>query len=386
MRAAVVVSLALLACKSEPTKQTGTATVAAPTLTAFDVTTVWPLPKNTAEYDAMLAATSKGTHGELLPAEVYTVPRLDERDTTKASDRERLRVVAARFEACRGSFGPPTDDACVNQLRLVFQILRPGGGGAAQGVVGANDGAVLAFYKLTRDELLELALDLVALREAYDEAPPSGALGVHPLLAKHGLGSGYASSLNATLLAYAGVKRLTRITFFTRSAAREPQWQFGALDVANGATSIRKLATLDHDHQTLEGAATRLVISPQSPADDRPHALLALGTSKRPTEGHQRAYAAVLRIEDPTIHNADTTGCSECHVAERIRRSAEKQLGLRATANDVFDSALVSATAGKIAAENFHAAGYLGTNLAVATRTVHETAVVVEAVDGLLRN
>jgi hypothetical protein len=316
---------------------------------------------------------------------VYKVPRLDERDTTKAADHERLRVVAARFEPCRGAFGPPTAAECVNQLRLVFQVLRPGGGGAAQGAVGANDGAVLAFYKLTREELLDLAVDLVATREAYDEAPPSGPLGVHPLLTKYGLGSGYAASVNATLLAYAGVKRLTRITFFTRSLAKEPEWQFGALDVANGDVSIRKLATLEHDHQSLKGAATRLVITPQSPAADRPHALLALGTSKKPTEAQQRAYAAVLRIENPTIHNADTTGCSECHVAERIRRAAEKQLGLRPTA-DMFQTELVSSTAGKIAAENFHAAGYLGTNLAIATRTASETSVAVAAIDALLRD
>ena len=175
--------------------------------------------------------------------------------------------------------------------------------------------------------------------------------------------------------------------FFTRSAAREPEWQFGALDVAGGVSSIRPLATLEHDHQSLTGAGTRLVISPQSSAPDRPHALLALGSTKKPTETQQRAYAAVLRIENPTTHNAGTTGCAECHVAERIRRSAEKQLGLRATsfAGDVFQTDLVSASAGKIAAENVHAAGYLGTNLAIATRTVHETSVAVEAIDGLLR-
>lgn len=386
MRAHALLSLALLACnsKSEPRKQTGPAGPAAPTLTAFDVTTVWPLPKNSAEYSSMLAPTSTGAHGELLPVDTYKVPQLDERDATKAPDYERLRVVAARFEPCRGSFGSPSDATCNNQLRLVFQVLRPGGGGAAQGAVGANDGAVLAFYKLTRDELLDLTLDVVALREAFDESPPSGPLGVHPLLDKYGLASGYTASLNATLLAYAGVKRLTRITFFTRTAAREPEWTFGALDVANGVTSIRQLATLEHDHQSLKGAGARLVITPQSPAEDRPHALLALGASKKPTETHQRAYAATLRIENPTTHNADTTGCAECHVAERIRRTAEKQLGLRAS--DAFQTDLVSATAGKIAAENFHAAGYLGTNLAIATRTANETSVVVKAIDALLRN
>lgn len=38
---------------------------------ASDVTTIWPLPVNAAQLDTMLAATSMGAHGELLPAQLY---------------------------------------------------------------------------------------------------------------------------------------------------------------------------------------------------------------------------------------------------------------------------------------------------------------------------
>jgi len=372
--------LALVACsKAAPSEQADSTTATGPALTASDVTMIWPLPKNAAQRDTMIAATSFGQFGELLPASAYNVPVLDERDPAAkdpSADRERLRVVSARFEPCRGSFGPPDASACVNQLRLTFQVLR---------TTGANDGAVLAFYKMTREELLALARDIIQLHATYG-VPKSKSLGVHPLLARHGLGSKYALALQTKLLEHAGVKRLTRITFFTRTLAREPVWNFGALDVADGNASIRKLATLDHDHQSLEGAGPRLVISPQSPAADKPHALLSSSNVRKPTDPERAAYAAVLRIENPTLHNADTTGCAECHAAERMRRTGERQFGLRADAfaADAAKEILTSVTKGKIDAENFHAAGYLGTNLAIITRTANETSWVLAAVNTLL--
>jgi hypothetical protein len=391
MRACLLGCLAVVACsKSAPNQQTGGAGApSAPELTASDVTIIWPLPKNAAERDTMIAATSVGTHGELLPAGAYKVPVLDERDSTvkdPAAERERLRVVSARFEPCRGSFGPPADSTCVNQLRLGFQVLRPGGGGAPRTKTGANDGAVLAFYKLSRAELLALARDLISLRDSHGGDTKSDKLGVHPLLARHGLGSDYANALQAKLLEYAGVKRLTRITFFTRTLAREPEWIFGALDVADGGSTIRQLATLDHDHQSLEGGGPRLVIKPTTSSPDRLDALLAVSGTRKATEREVAAYGAVLRIENPAIHNADTTGCAECHVTERVRRTAERQLGLRATAfgADLYEVSFSSTTQGKIDGENFHAASYLGANLAVITRTVNETSAVVTAMNALL--
>src|SRR5688572_7771530 len=110
----------LAACgNAAPTTQGAapTPTPAAPAvLRATDVT----------QRDSMLAATSVGGHGELLPANLYEVPLLDQRDgsvTDPKQDRQRLRVVAARYEPCRGSFGSPTEASCVNQLRLVFQVF-----------------------------------------------------------------------------------------------------------------------------------------------------------------------------------------------------------------------------------------------------------------------
>jgi hypothetical protein len=366
---------------------TGPATPpAALRLTATDVTMIWPLPTDPAQLDSMLAATSTGGHGELLPANLYAVPVLDERDvaaTDPKADRARLRVVAARFEPCRGSFGSPHEASCVNQIRLVFQVLRPAGGGVTRDTIGANDGAVLAFYKLTRDEVLALAREIVALR---GEDGGSDTLGVHPRLARDGLGSAYAKQLQGKLLALVGAKRLTKLTFFSRTRAKEPQWPFGTFTVVDGAAVKKPIPTLTVDHQTLEGSGPRNVIEPLTSSPDNPAALLALmGPARTATPAERDAYAAVLRIQHPGKHNPDTMACAECHAAQRMQAAAERTLGLRAAdfASDAYASK-VQAAPGKIHSENFHLAGYLGTNLAVATRTVHDTNAVLDAMHVLL--
>ena len=114
--------------------------------------------------------------------------------------------------------------------------------------------------------------------------------------------------------------------------------------------------------------------------------MLALfGPARAATPAERDAYAAVLRIQHPGKHNPDTMACAECHAAQRMQEGAERMLGLRATdfASDAYTSK-VQAAPGKISSENFHLAGYLGTNLAVGTRTVHDTQAVLDAMHVLL--
>jgi hypothetical protein len=343
------------------------------------------MPTDDTQRDSMLAATSIGGHGELLPAALYEVPVLDERDDTVTDakgDRARLRVVAVRFEPCRGSFGSPHDASCVNQIRLVLQVLRPGGGGIDRKTIGANDGAVLAFYKLSREELLAFARETAAL----GGGATSETLGVHPVLAREGVASAYAKELQAKILAIVGAKRLTKVTFFARTRAREPLWPFGSFTVVDGKVVKNTIPTLATDRQTLEGAGPRKVIEPSTSSADNPGALLAImGPARRATDGERTAYASVLRIQNPTQHNPDTMACAECHVAERLQQAAERTLGLRAAdfAADAFVSK-VQAKPGKVDPENFHLVSYLGTNLAVGTRTAHDTDAALDAINALL--
>ncbi|HEY5944638.1 MAG TPA: hypothetical protein VIV40_04065 [Kofleriaceae bacterium] len=392
----IVVMLAAACGKSPPAAPLspsspvapGSGTTAASTaeLGPNDVTMIWPMPANEAQRDSLLSASSVGAYGELLPDRVYAVPVLDERDATTTdphADRARLRVVAARFEPCRASFGSAEDPDCVNQLRLVLQVLRPGGGSSGT-TMGANDGAVLVFYKLTRDELLGFARDVAALRDKHG-GDKVEVLGVHPLLAREGLGSEYAKALQAKILEHAGADRLTRITFFMRTRAREPEWVFGAFDVKDGKAVTRPIATLGAERQTLEGAGPMKVIKPATTAKDNPGALLAVFGRREATQADRAAYAAVLRIENPTRHTPETMACAECHAAERMHATGVA-LGLSPEqfAADYYVPVVTSATVGKISGENFHAVSYLGTNLAVSTRTANDTSVVLAEMRTLL--
>lgn len=372
-----------------PGEPAPTSTTTPITLTPADVTMIWPMPRDAAGRDAMIAATATGGHGELLPAAHYKVPVLDERDWEVKDpqvDRTRLRVVAARLDPCFASFAPPTDPSCVNQVRLVMQVIRPDGGGVKDRM-GANDGAVHAFYQLPRAELLALVRELAALGAKHG-GTASETLGVHPILARDGTSSDYAKQLHALLLARIGANRLTRVTFFARTAAREPLWPFGLFDMIDGNLVQQDIVTLGAKRQTLEGAGPRKVIEPQTTSADNPGALLAvMGPTRTATERERAAYAALLRIQNPTKHTPDTMACAECHTAQRMQRAAEKTLGLLATefAADHFATGTPLPET-PIDAENFHAAGYLGDNLAVSVRTANETAAVVAALTALLRS
>ncbi|HEY5937733.1 MAG TPA: hypothetical protein VIU61_23960 [Kofleriaceae bacterium] len=372
---------------SAPGEPAPTPTTTPITVTAADVTMIWPMPRDATGRDAMIAATAAGGHGELLPASHYKVPVLDARDWDVKEpqvDRTRLRVVAARLDPCFASFVPPTDASCVNQVRLVMQVIRSGGAGVKDRL-GANDGAVHAFYRLPRAELLDLVRELAALGAKHG-GTASETLGVHPILARDGAGSEYGKQLHALLLARIGVKRLVRVTFFARTADREPLWPFGLFDVIDGKLVEQDIVTLGAKRQTLEGAGPLKVIAPQTASADNPAALLTVrGPARTATDRERAAYAALLRIQNPTKHTPDTMACAECHAAQRMQRAAEITLGLRATdlAEDYFATG-IPLPATPVDAENFHAAGYLGDNLAVSVRTANETAAVVAALTALL--
>jgi hypothetical protein len=268
---------------------------------------------------------------------------------------------------------------------LVLQVLRPGGGTSKSTPIGANDGAVLAFYKLTREELNAFARDIAALASKHGGSA-SETLGVHPILARDGLGSEYAKQLQAKILANVGAKRLTKITFFARTSAREPEWPFGTFSVVDGKAVRKSIPTLTSEKQTLEGSFNQ-VINPPTTSSDNPAALFRVfGSARAPKPEERAAYAALLRIQNPAKHNPDTIACAECHAAQRLQTAAEKTLGLRPAdfADDAYVSTVLPAP-GKIDGENFHAVSYLGTNLAVLVRTANDTSAVLAQMNTLLQ-
>ncbi len=359
-----------------------------------DVTIVFPLPTRAADVESLLSGTAKAAHGELIPKAAFDQldKPLDARSPGAAGkmmdgSRSGLRLVAVRLDPCFGDRGSTNDAECKNQMRLVFQGIDD-----REGTIGAADGAVHVFVELARDEFIKTVKRVLALKEAsgaYAAAP----LAVHPLMAKEGLAGSFAKGINSIVLEHAGDTRTTRMTFFVRTAARQPQWFFGIFEKKGPAFERASIATIDGQEQNLVGGLggpSGLSGSTSTPTNSEDNLLLLLNTSqaesKSPAE-RKHAYDSLLRIENPTKHTPDTIDCVSCHVATPVRRVSETKFNLSATENaNAFASTLPTTFEAPAVAnlENIHALSYLGTELGINQRTANESAAVATAINKLL--
>jgi hypothetical protein len=111
---------------------------------------------------------------------------------------------------------------------------------------------------------------------------------------------------------------------------------------------------------------------------------------KRPAPGTaeaaalQTAFDAVLRVQNPTVHSAETTHCANCHLAEGARRIGEGLYGL--DASQAFSHARSLAyTSEKPSVTNLHAFGYLHRKVSIMLRTANESVVVANAMESKIK-
>lgn len=356
-----------------------------------DLSIAFPLPERIDD-GALLAATDVAAGGELLDAAAFAqVGALDMNSEgpagkTGEAARPGLRLLALRLDPC---FGPLDGSSCTPQMRLVFQGLSV----TPEGRVQADDGAVHVFVKLDDAELLRTVKQVLALKEAaggYPDAP----LGVHPILAKQGLGGAFAQGLRSIVLEHAGAARTVRVTFFKLLNAGVSTWSFGILENQGGSYRPATIATLARSGQSLSNALAfggdlSATVDPVTTHADNLTLLLDTSRAKSaPPSQQQAAFDAALRIENPLRHTPDTIDCASCHAAMAAARSAEAKLGLsrEGNANRFAPTSPVTPTMpARVSLHNLHAFSYLGTELGVSQRTANETAVAVERVNAKLR-
>lgn len=364
------------------------------TLRSQDVTVVYPLPK-AEDVDRLVQAGATGLYGRMIPPDLFAqIPApLDPRPGSRTamtgmSGWAGLRLVALRLDPCFGSRGEIPDAACPNQIRLVFQGVRPIGE-----VSMSDDGAVHVLYQVSRREVLDAAREIVSLAErsgGYEPAP----LSAHPVLQREGPRGPFAAGLQALLLRALGERRIVRLTFFVRGDTLLSSWRFGAfdrkgtgftrVDIATTTTSEQVLTTSLPDQGLFVGSTP----TPTNTADNP--LLLIHGPLARAAdeESRKRAFGAALRIENPLRHTPDTIDCLGCHVAQAARTCGEDVFGLRSEGHpDRFTGSgdLRQATRPALSLENVHAASYHGIDLGLNQRTVNESAAVAQQLDQLLR-
>ncbi len=391
------VLLALVACGSSSVAGNGTPTPSegvvdpATTLTQVepqDVTVVYPLPASAADAEHMLKGTSVGAFGELVPREAFSriAEPLDARSKGPVGSagepaRQGLHLVAVRLDPCFGVEGK--ESTCQAQMRLVFQGMA--GVGDAPGPA-ADDGAVHVFVALPQAELVRTVKQVLSLREkagGYTAEP----LGVHPVLAREGLGGAFAQGLRSIVLEHGGASRVTRMTFFRRTNSRQSQWVFGILDTKSGGFFESTIATTKTITQTLvagigEGLAGRV----ENPTSSPDNMMLLLDTEQvksAPQADVAKAVQAAERVENPRFHSPDTMDCVSCHTSTAALRVIGQAPGPDAyrTAGGKTPAHVGPAVA---SLENVHAISYLGRELGITQRTANESHSVTVAVNALL--
>jgi hypothetical protein len=364
-----------------------------------DLTMVMPLATKQADFDAYLAATAAGAKGTLLPKTPYTTQFPDPHGGGIGSDvgmtYGHLRVVAVRFDPCFAQIGPITDPAtCDNQIRLVLQDLSFQGGGTS-----AIDGAVHAFYRVDRTELVKAIREVIDLRKANGQTKTLGPLAPHPLIVKQGQAGAFAQGLAKIILEHCGGDNLIRFTHF-QSSNLQTVWGFGGFDVAGTKATAMVVPTLPSKSTSssfFAGFAAPIAggFTPETTSGDDVAVLVNVTTAKAAKKAAaQDAFEASLRIENPGFHSPNTIDCASCHVAQSARLLIGEDV-LHLTADDpadafVADKRYVSKTNAKATTSprgqsfNVHMLSYRNSSLLIGQRVINETASVVAYVNGAL--
>lgn len=358
-----------------------------------DVSILFPLAKTKAAFDRGYL-----TPGNMLPKAVYERAfgppgTLQVGGTPAAPALAGLKLVAVRFDPCFAN-----SDPCKNQMRLIFQSLT-----FAANKTAAADDAVHVFYSLTRDELKGGVQKMIELRRRKIGDRRLGALGPHPLLkaASGDLDMSTVAEVNALVTSLAKADKLVQFTQFAPSGL-DTTWNFSGFDVEkNAALKIPALPANDDTHVAyfagftpgeLEGDPA-FVPASTAPAADNIQSLGNRATSNAAgAQGRARAFAALNRLENPTLHTPDTTDCASCHAVEPVRKLigakhyASEMAAAKAhafKANEAYvPAADLASPQVPDSGVNVHMFSYKGTIPSVHQRTINESAAIVADLNG----
>jgi hypothetical protein len=335
-------------------------------LSRNDVSVLFPLSAN------LLAAGDPGRGGPLLPRELFDQIGLSMfKEIEDTLEYDALLVVASRFDPC---FVTALGGRCQAQVRLVVQAATS---------TTTSDGAIHLLYNLDDSEVESLTDDLRALRELAPQNLLGAPLGLSPALSAQGLAGPYALELMALIQRTAGSANLARMTFMTRTDARQGQWQFGGFHLQarpeTGFPAPGDIAIVGSDAtlQTVSNNAFGLTFNYDLDPEFSDVAgrggtsssdLTGLGAA-----GRQKIYDWAIRQEQPQTHVPDTTDCAACHVSGRIALALE-QLD-PALVTPAIEGArgqrIIGAT--EPLADNLRAFGYFDASPHASQRTANET-------------
>lgn len=359
-----------------------------------DVSILYPLPSAGASRD-FVRPDEVAAHGVLLPRAMVDQALGGRSLDVSVSDSryDALRLVSLRLDPCSSRGAAP--GACTSEIRLVFQALHdeaPGPG--ATGGLAAADGAVHVMVDVPPDELVVVLQEILTLKRASGDLALH-ELAPHPILAKEGLSGPFAKGLRQVILGHLGGDRVARVTFFDHNFGLDQDgWTFGVFDRAAGGGLVPGLVpTLGRETEIVAGSSAHapLVGSSAEPYDSQKtkDAVAALVSSGRPAPGAPEVAAlgpvlgAALRVQDPRVHDASTTSCSNCHLAEGAVSIASGIYGMPATGGFSHARSLARVDQ-RTSVTNLHAFGWLGREVSIMQRTANESVLVADRMEKTL--
>lgn len=351
--------------------ETPDAAPSTPRLGMNDVSILFPLPAADTD-EGHLRPADDGGRGPLLPMEVFdAIPTFP---VTPADGLRyaRLRVLAARFDACGGS-----PRACHPEIRLVMQPTL----GAT-----SRDSALHLFYRLDDTQTAEIVQALRALQSLAPELDPHGPLDVNPALVAQGLDGPYAQALRALLLQHIGAENLVRVTFFLRAPPAVEVWFLGGFDRTDGVLSAMNIVAVGATTQRVifapaaSGYDYELTPPGTTPEDGSALYTAALAAAaSEPTRAD--AIASFLRVENPTLHAVDDLPCAGCHISTYVTSEAARTHGVDlASIEGAYTSSRDLTLRGDAtnSPSSLRAFGWFANRPMIAQRTVNETAAVLD--------
>lgn len=341
-----------------------------------DVSVLFPIQKTLPDQYALKAETMT-ERGVLLPKFVGAkIPLLDV--SLKLDEQvNQLHVIGVRFD-------PP-------EVRLIWHVpLNFAREWEERQRILYLDVAVHTFYKLTEQEVPVFMEELKALSTLSEDTVTSMMpLGVHPSLARDGMGGAYGQGLQKLLSKWVGEKNLTKMTFMNMKAVHL-HWAFGGVNVANGRTTPLKIGKINttgpqvFTNDAFPASYFNGGIGPAPQGQDEFNRFVS-DSEKSISNAPEKLEKAHLRarvIENPLLESSDTVDCVSCHVAQPLRYISEyKQPELKEAELSRFTSTrynLKVTSPVRTQTDNIRSFGYLGKDVAVNQRAINESANVCD--------
>ncbi|NOU28805.1 MAG: hypothetical protein HOO96_12940 [Polyangiaceae bacterium] len=352
-----------------------------------DVSILYPLP-GAGEIATFVRPSEVGNHGALFAATDFVTvlsghSGLERTSSSPASGYANLGLVGVRLDPCSARRGPGT---CTSEVRLVLQALDTTMTGTT-----ALDGGLHVVYDVPEAELVDMAQEILTLKKANGDLALQ-ELAPHPILAAQGLGGAFATGLRSIVLFHLGSERVARATAFDHNMDPDSDgWTFASFERVGGALTPHMIPFQKSHQQTVAGSrATTENLVTESHATafsnggpDDVQAILSPGRTETGITPDMRAsFTAALRVENPTVHNAETTTCGNCHLAEGATRIG-KAFGLPEAGAFTSPRSLARVDE-RTSVTNLHAFGYLGRQVSIMQRTANESVQVADRIAALL--